>query len=607
MPRCPCRPEYCSGPLEWPAPEEVQQAVRAALDESLARAVLGIRTTVAIENNALLVSDPHALAQLGAAGGLAQGLPENGSSVEVVWVAEDVVRVSTGNGEEYVMRREGLTENHLLLGITHRAACLFLEMLQWPPWLFFDILQWPSAYRRDNLPWVDNRLSDRNALVGYDLLEAIRALFQTQRYRAFSVAQVMRAVYIRAGRTGGVRGADAFLSHLQLEKVSTTLRAMRRAIFRGRGWGCGAQMALFVDYFCLKQCKDDFTMERIRIAICSIGTTIVLLDPLTHALNPTFAPDVPSRLWCVFEIYCALLADNPRLEGSLSRSGLLSLKSWGTFHVNARDASTHERRDKERILGEIGENIDLCNSRVGEEVEKALRKASIYGVVTFAVPALIAVQVGSILSGFGRRYARDLDYVTGALSWAANVFGTSVLCIIASKLPRGCEFGHCRMWLCSNEVACLALIISTALTCAAAAVYDPYVIASVALPILFAVSLALASAVLATRSRRQVRLCAVTMPDTTFRLLCGMLVFWAVLFSVVSSVLLFVVHIGFSAVLPVFFFSLVSVIILVTACRLKREVEEGDPTGRRGGRFTDEFSSESESMEPGGPTAAPFL
>lgn len=269
---------------------------------------------------------------------------------------------------EEVRRLVGPTENHLLLGVTYDDAMLFLRMLKWPHC-------YNEKLRQRILEGEDNMITKSfgKRIVGYDFAKHIRREFRQRGYEDFSVAQVMRAISRRRCRGQWwrrARWADIFLSHVQSEELEVTLKAMRSRS------GYFRRTVFFVDYFCLKQCQNDFTTDRIDDAIRRIGHTLMVLDPIVTRLDdPHFYPEVVDRIWCVFELYCTV-KNNNKLSGFLSWHGFLAADGHkGVEAVDVLHAKSSEPGDRVLVINKIHEfGVDAVNNTVGMVVQAALEQ-----------------------------------------------------------------------------------------------------------------------------------------------------------------------------------------------------------------------------------------
>jgi len=153
---------------------------------------------------------------------------------------------------------------------------------------------------------------------GYDLAKYIRNFMEAKDYNRFSVAEVMCTA-----KYPGVGKAKAFLSHAQAELcVLTTAN-----LFKAAGYAAGdgdrskrTTIPVFVDYFCLRQCRNDFNPSMVRRAIKRINFTIACMTLAQDGVSV----EMMSRVWCGFEIYCttkdkvrfwAVFAKSSDLEG----------------------------------------------------------------------------------------------------------------------------------------------------------------------------------------------------------------------------------------------------------------------------------------------------
>ena len=138
----------------------------------------------------------------------------------------------------------------------------------------------------------------------------------------------------------GIGEAEVFLSHVQAESPSETLRAMgdidgARADIGVRPWEHGAQAApytivdgvitahtekIWVDYFCLRQLRNDFKTQQVEQLIRKTGRVFVFID------GEETGSSYPTRSFCVFELASGRErgdADDPDAEQWPSRAAHL--------------------------------------------------------------------------------------------------------------------------------------------------------------------------------------------------------------------------------------------------------------------------------------------
>jgi len=306
-----------------------------------------------------------------------------------------------------------------MLGVTHTAAMVFLVKLDWP-----------SAYRRPpSMRWVTDYVEDESTLVGWDLAAHIRAIFEEKGYTEFSAAQVMRAMFRGRRLCSHVRACQAFLSHVQVELVGTAMKAMRMAARSLRVF----EPSLFVDYFTLKQCQDDFKMGRIRSVIGTIGHTLMLLDPVMHVKEPSCKPDLSKRIWCLYEVYCTI-SQSKELQGMVSLSGLLASNAYGSVQDidDVAEALSRKREDKVKILQAIEQEIgiDEINGQLRDAFSLAHRQV-VERVVGFF--AECGILLGQPLAAVMFRYTEFGNVSMQALSLLGVMF-SNVLGVFSSKL-----------------------------------------------------------------------------------------------------------------------------------------------------------------------------
>ena len=171
---------------------------------------------------------------------------------------------------------------HLLLAPTYSAALKFLRTELGGPWKKVDFNTVMSAadvraIRSDypeSLFWIAEQYGNRQT--GYDLAEATKMWLRMNHAEDKSVCEVL----MERGWEG-VGEAEVFLSHVQAESPSETELAMRNIDFRNGPARRGTKhegSKVWVDYFCLRQLRNDFKPEIIEELIRLMGAVYVLID-----------------------------------------------------------------------------------------------------------------------------------------------------------------------------------------------------------------------------------------------------------------------------------------------------------------------------------------
>jgi hypothetical protein len=126
---------------------------------------------------------------------------------------------------------------------------------------------------------------------------------------------------------------------------------------------------LWVDYFVLRQCHNDFDLEAIRRVIRDIGCTMVEIDPTLTYLKRSF---------CLFEVFATieskttlLVAVNEKLSGEAKMKAALSCQP-----VQSGDACSLYADDKRKIDGFIRSTIGF------DALDKSITEALIEGSMT---------------------------------------------------------------------------------------------------------------------------------------------------------------------------------------------------------------------------------
>ena len=251
-----------------------------------------------------------------------------------------------------------LDGERLTLGMPRQAMTQFVK----------ERLHFPEAYRRDEekLHWVtatfgpvnyapvaDWRGVDRaRNLTGYDLAESIRAWLTEMGATALSVCEVLAGEgweydEVVAGEQTGRRAkavskANVFYSHMQspcavsvmfnnLWLTSHTFEDVLPAECDTYFW---------VDYFVLRQCKQDFNVDAISAVVREIGCTLAELDSRMRYLTRSF---------CVFEVFCTAERSDAKLLVLTEMAAERMRSALGSMPVNSVAAQTWRGEDKRMI------------------------------------------------------------------------------------------------------------------------------------------------------------------------------------------------------------------------------------------------------------------
>ena len=233
-----------------------------------------------------------------------------------------------------------------------------------------------SSYRRDaQLAWVTATHGERP--VGYDLCAAIRAWLEAHGHEGRSVCEVLREE-----GSHHVGPAEAFLSHCQGEDVGTTLLTTSRiSLFNSTMQGTvrrrlSTQPLIWIDYFVLRQCSNDFVPEQIVSTIRTIGLTVMELD-LAHRYV--------ERCFCILEAYATVKTESELVclptgvvkEAMCPCDGVL----YPQLNVDTRAAKTRRPEDKVLIDAYIERNVGF------HELDAIIRYHVLHGwrLMTFGI------------------------------------------------------------------------------------------------------------------------------------------------------------------------------------------------------------------------------
>jgi len=231
------------------------------------------------------------------------------------------------------------------------------------------------TYTRDEarLGWVTKqfgpqRLGGINE-TGYDFVEAICDWVQERGKPEASVCEILQAE-----GNPHVRTANVFYSHGQKQRPDVMLDFMII--------GCMAHAAslppmneivMWLDFTSLRQCVDDFNVDRIRALIAGINCTMAELGK-THMEEPGSGRYL-ERVFCIFELL-STIESNSTLLCQMNMKLARGMEHWleehpvRSRHAKSRD-STHEAMIKSFIERSIG----------FKELDKVITKAMTDGAV----------------------------------------------------------------------------------------------------------------------------------------------------------------------------------------------------------------------------------
>jgi len=147
-----------------------------------------------------------------------------------------------------------------------------------------------------SLFWIAEQYGDRPT--GYDLAEATKMWLRMNHAEDKSVCEVLKE---RGWE--GVGEAEVFLSHVQAETPEETFRAMISIAARFGPARMGTKhrnSKIWVDYFCLRQLRNDFQPNQIEELIREMGAVYVFMD------GEETGSSYPTRSFCALEFSSAV-------------------------------------------------------------------------------------------------------------------------------------------------------------------------------------------------------------------------------------------------------------------------------------------------------------
>jgi len=148
----------------------------------------------------------------------------------------------------------------------------------------------------ERLFWIAEQYGDRPT--GYDLAEATKMWLRMNHAEDRSVCEVLKE---RGWE--GVGEAEVFLSHVQAESPKETLKAMRyidKRLGPARRGTKHRGSKILVDYFCLRQLRNDFQPNQIEELIRMTGAVFVFID------GQETGSSYPTRSFCILEFSSAV-------------------------------------------------------------------------------------------------------------------------------------------------------------------------------------------------------------------------------------------------------------------------------------------------------------
>ena len=234
---------------------------------------------------------------------------------------------------------------------------------------------WRSKYP-EGLSWIAEQYGER--LTGYDVAEATKMWLRENKAEDKSVCEVLKE---RGWE--GVGEAELFLSHVQAESPEDTWRAMDRIHGRSGPARRGTKhegSIVWVDYFCLRQLRNDFKPEQIAELIRGTGAVFVKIDGAATGCS------YPRRSFCVLETSSAIeggaiLMIAPPTNGPL---GVNPCSCWPCcicccplpdFTIDAAAATARRADDKAKVDKFIEEGPGFA--RVNQMMERELRRTAV--------------------------------------------------------------------------------------------------------------------------------------------------------------------------------------------------------------------------------------
>jgi len=273
-------------------------------------------------------------------------------------------------------------DDHLLMGI---SAWGFSECL--------SSTRFPETYSRSPRDVEKNGEQKRGEEIGYDLAAHIRTFMCKMGYAEFSLLEVLRA----AGHSQ-VRYADGLLSHIQSEKVWQTYRLLLNSV-----------RTLFVDYLTLRQNQKDFKAKIVKETIGVLGCVVFGFSKtsgeLKHCCETKGEVKLFTRVWCIFELYCA--ADKECNVCAVTASIIPWVIPQVATLVDVNQMEASDENDRQEIIGYLEElgGLEAVNDRTKTAIVE-LRKSTLQMrkalLVIFGVaPVVLGLGLGTGFPGEG--------------------------------------------------------------------------------------------------------------------------------------------------------------------------------------------------------------
>jgi len=263
---------------------------------------------------------------------------------------------------------------HLMLGINFEGLREACELVGFP----FNIGRdaWSRGgnykYKRSDHPemaWLDEAYPgsanqfDKGSL-GYDFCCAVKAWLKANGHENESICQVL----LKRG-SKNVRRANVFYSHTQGVVIWETIRRMREGVEAHTGKLPStdeSQLFFWLDYTTLKQCVQDFDLNRVRQLIKEIGLTLAELDidPQTYL----------TRSFCILELLATVQGGANLLVQMHYLKAFDVAAELAARPVDAKAAQTRREKDKATIDGFVEAmpgGLERLNATITEAIKKA--------------------------------------------------------------------------------------------------------------------------------------------------------------------------------------------------------------------------------------------
>ena len=238
-----------------------------------------------------------------------------------------------------------------------------------------NIKEFRSEKYPESLFWIAEQYGDRPT--GYDLAEATKMWLRMNNAEDKSVCEVLKE---RGWE--GVGEAEVFLSHVQAESPNETLNAMNSIDKRQGEARRGTKHTgskIWVDYFCLRQLKNDFKTQQVEQLIRKTGAVYVYID------GKETGSSYSTRTFCLFESATAI-ENGATLMINTPKTGPLAPNTCGCwpfcacccglpdYTIDAANATARRAEDKAKVDKYIEEGPGFA--RVNQMMERELRRTA---------------------------------------------------------------------------------------------------------------------------------------------------------------------------------------------------------------------------------------